>query len=904
MPCGRQNALDKPRRSVVSTVVPYPAFATNCVSELEFQMARKQSALPGWIRRLLAVTVIVGWLPALAGTAHAAPVEATLAANGQALMPVVIAPGASELVHRAADDLADYLGRIAGARFTVVEGDGAHGIVVGVVSDFPALAAGAPFEPTDPFRREDYLLRSHARGISVLGASDRAAVHGVWDMLHRLGYRLFFLTDTWEVVPSQPDLHLTVDTFGKPDYITRQAPRGAPWTNRELWDRWLTRNRITSDFSLRTGHAYDGIIRANPDAFREHPEYFALVDGERRLAGRVDGRGNIKFCISNPGLRKLVVDHSVRLIQANPNLDSVSVDPSDGGNWCECEPCAKIGSVSDLAILLANDVAEAINALGLGPKYVGIYAYNQHSPPPSIDVHPKVVVSVATSFIRGGFAIEQLVEGWAARKAVLGVRDYHDVFTWSHDMPRRARGGNISYLTRTIPYFHEHGARFMNSENNDSWAANGLGYWLSPVMLWDVSAASRIDEYIDDFLDKAFAEAREPMRDFYHLINVDRSLRTPEDVTGRMYRALDAARKLARTPAVIARLDDLVLYTRYTELYHQYRAASGGQRQQLFEQIWRLAYRMRDRMMLSTVAICHRERYRDRAMNLPEGVTWSTPESEHPWKSSEPFGAPELAAMVAQGIENYPILVLDFEPVAYSDDLVPATALNLPEVPQGRLDLRGRSTRRFLTWFDSPGSITLQVTGGLIDHYRDRGNVRLSLYSPQEATLEPVAHDESVPPDGRTHKVTLRTPYQGLHTLQVADGSDMTNLVLPEGLPVTIQSSLENPPGRTLTGRWMLYFYVPRGTKIVGGFTTDRSGRLRDGDGDIAFNFADMDQAGYFSVPVPSGQDGRLWRIENVSGHKLLMTVPPYLARSEKELLLPREVVEADQHGRAAIPVP
>jgi hypothetical protein len=127
------------------------------------------------------------------------------------------------------------------------------------------------------------------------------------------------------------------------------------------------------------------------------------------------------------------------------------MDPSDGGHWCECDACGQVGSVSDLVVLLANEVAEAINGLGLGPKYVGIYAYNQHSPPPDIRVHPNVVVSVATSFIRGGYTIEQLVEGWAAKGAVLGVREYHDVFPWSHDMPRRARGGNLDIWPARSP---------------------------------------------------------------------------------------------------------------------------------------------------------------------------------------------------------------------------------------------------------------------------------------------------------------------------------------------------------------------------------------------------------------------------------------------------------------------
>ena len=51
---------------------------------------------------------------------------------------------------------------------------------------------------------------------------------------------------------------------------------------------------------------------------------------------------------------------------------------------------------------------------------------------------------------------------------------------------------------------------------------------------------------------------------------------------------------------------------------------------------------------------------------------------------------------------------------------------------------------------------------------------------------------------------------------------------------------------------------------------------------------------GWFQVKVPEGQDGRLWKFENTHGRRQLVTVPPYLAISADDLLLPKEVVEAD----------
>ncbi len=820
----------------------------------------------------------------------AAAESVALAGGGEARLPVVVGPEAGGRVRAAAEELAEYLGRIGGARFAVEEGDGGRGVAVGVFTDFPALHLAERFNPAEIARREEYLLRSHAGGVHIIGATETAVEHAVWDFLHRLGYRLFFPTDTWEVVPRLETITVSLDVVETPDFYNRSGPRGAGRTvDREAWQRWHRRNRMTPAFTLRTGHAYGGIIRRNRAAFDAHPEYYALVDGRREFLGG----DATKFCISNPGLRELVVADAVRTIEQNPEQETVSLDPSDGDNWCQCDACAAMGSVSDRVVLLANAAAEAINALGLGEKYVGIYAYAVHSPPPNVDVHPNVIVSIATAFIRGGYTVEQLIDGWSERAQIIGIREYHDVHTWSRDLPRRARGGHVDYLVENIPYFHERGARFMNSENADSWGANGLGYWLSPILLWDVGAAERVDEYVEDFLEKSFGTAKEPMRAFYHLIAVDRAPRSNEDLLARMYRHVAEARGLTGDPAVLARLNDLALYTRYVELYFAYADASGPARQAAMEEVIRFAYRMRNTLMVTARSTYTNVPARDRSVSVPEPYGWNVPEERNPWKSSEPFGEDEIAALLEAGIAAHEVTVLDFEPVEYSDALVPAAeALELPDVPTGSFGtFRGRHTA--YTWFTpEQRELTLQVTGGLIAHYRNRGNVRLTLYSPDEVTLEPVAHDDGTPPDGEPYEVVLRSPHGGLHQFEWSDGSDRTSIVWPENRPMTMRSTLDDPARPH--GRWDLYFYVPRGTETVGGFSTGTRGTLRDAEGNVVLDFSEMEEPGYFSVPVPEGQDGRLWRFDGSVGSRMLMTVPPYLARNAAELLLPEEVVRRD----------
>ena len=142
----------------------------------------------------------------------------------------------------------------------------------------------------------------------------------------------------------------------------------------------------------------------------------------------------------------------------------------------------------------------------------------------------------------------------------------------------------------------------------------------------------------------------------------------------------------------------------------------------------------------------------------------------------------------------------------------------------------------------------------------------------------------------------------GLHRVEFLDGGDYTLIDWPGGMPVTVESGVDTPRVKShFRGAWTLYFYVPKGTTTVGGWASrianwapKVSGTLEDADGKVVWDFGKQG-AGWFRVPVSQGQDGRLWKFVNSQGERLLMTVPPYLARSERELLLPKEVVDADR---------
>lgn len=592
-------------------------------------------------------------------------VNAIVADGGRATMPVRIAPDASPRVQVAANRLAEMLGRIAGAEFPIEVGDAETGVFVGSAADAPDGYGVQPVDRTDIRKREDYVLRSHADGILLVGASDLGVEHAVWDFLYRIGYRQFFPGERWEVTPRIPHLSIAVDARESPDWHQRSIwPGFGLWDyNREAYADWRAKNRVTSGIELQTNHVYQAILTAEAEQFAKHPEYLGLVGGERSSA---------KFCISNPGLRRLVADYALRRFAEDPTLDSISMEPSDGGGWCECDECAKLGGISNRALTLANEVAAAVQGSYPG-KLVGMLAYHEHSAPPEIEAHPQVVVCIATAFIKAGLPLDALIDGWSQKCSAIGIREYYSVNQWDRDRPAAARAGSIEYLTRSIPAFHAKGARFMVAEAGDNWGPNGLGYYLAARMLWSSAEAVQAAELVESLLEKAFGAAKEPMRDFYRQLdwrdpaadpplgerllklvrNSQRAWELPHRL-GKMFGALIAARATADSPEGAARISDLSLYARYVDLFQRYAEAKGEARQTAFESLIRHAYRMRTTMLVHAKALYRDLPRRDRSVQVPPDAGWRVEEGRNPWKSSEPFAEEEVVAYLREGAERYP----------------------------------------------------------------------------------------------------------------------------------------------------------------------------------------------------------------------------------------------------------
>ncbi len=805
-----------------------------------------------------------------------------LAKNGKALFPIVIAPNASEQIEASANELASYLKKMSGAAFIVQRGDGKQGIAFGTINDFPGIPFQPQFDVNDIGQAQGFEIKSHEKGVYILGATLQSADYAMFDFLTRLGYRRFFPMKNWEVIPSVKDISFASHIRETPDFYTRKIWSGwGYWpksTDRQTYLDWgrVSRN---GGYNLRGGHIYGKMILDNKAEFDKHPEYYPLING-KRVTEVNETAYSVKLCISNPGLRKLIGDYAVREIEKNPSLEGISVEPSDGGGWCECDECRKLGNPSTCAVLLANTVAEAVRKHFAGKRH-GMNAYNEHSPAPAIDVDPEVVVTVATSFIKGGRNVDDVIASWSEKKAVLGIREYYDVTPWSFFLPGKSKGSNINYLKTTIPKFHKAGARFMNAEASDDWGSGGLGYYLADKMLWDIREAQHIDELITDFLTKCFGPAAAEMRVFYTLIDGSKPKPLSADLVGRMYRALDKSKKKAAgNTAILNRLNDLTLYTRYCEMYLAYERSPAESKKKAFDELMTYVSTIRDCRMIHTWGDLG---WFERKKQTLAG-DW---EAQKQWT----WAQPQLDKLVSDGIKANKLL--DFEAVDFSENLTNAPALLKNKLAQETIAPRSGVTS-YYTWLDdnlSSISFNIKSTRGA---GVKTDVLKIKLYNIGGASTDGtretlVEQKDNIPQDGEAHQVVFKPGQRGLYQIVISDGNGQTGIQWNDKMPLAFKPegiNAKNMPNGTY------YFYVPKNTKTIGFYANLDKGELVDPNGRAVMTFSKV--ADYRNVPVQKGLDGKLWMFRQTVGEVRLMTVPPYVTSNGSSILLPEEVVAKD----------
>ncbi len=268
----------------------------------------------------------------------------TLVEEGRARLPVIVAADAPPATIEAAQDLADYLAKIGGARPEVCTGapDPAPGsaIWVGLPPDAARLFPGQDLAFRHP---EEILLLGTERHLLIAGRDRLVAgrqtefgtANAVYTFLQKqLGVRWLWPGDLGEdLLPRTP---LTLDPFlyrfhppirERLFFYPRHNIAHADEVN-----RWMDRfQRCRGSLETQSHHSFQDWSDLY---FKEHPEYFGLQPDGTRLGGI-----SSKLCVSNPEVLQVWLARAEEQLRANPEQDAIGITPNDGGGWCFCPTC-------------------------------------------------------------------------------------------------------------------------------------------------------------------------------------------------------------------------------------------------------------------------------------------------------------------------------------------------------------------------------------------------------------------------------------------------------------------------------------------------------------------------------------------------------------------------------------
>lgn len=773
-------------------------------------------------------------------------------------------------VHTTAAELAAYFKQASGEEFTVTTNAfGSAGVYLGVADlDSPGKSS-AKLPELGP---EGIHIRATTNSLVIVGNTELAVSEGVYLYLQHLGFRWFFPHEAWHVAPRTKNLFVDFEMLTRPDYEYRRIwyAYGSKSEKADADYRlWCRANRQGGAFRSSTGHAYPGIINRNKVEFEAHPEYFAiLADGQRDTNRVFQAR---KFCVSNEGLVQLCIADALRQFAADPSLQMVSLDPSDGPGSCECDDCKNIGTITDRVFHLANRVAKAVGENYPG-KWVGLYAYSSHQLPTNLKLEPNVYTQVATAFNSTPLTLDQLVAEWGKRVSKVGIREYYGVMAWDEDMPARPRGARLAYVRKSIPHFHKLGANAINAESNIGWISRGLGHYVAAQLMWDTKAD--VDALVNDFYEKCFGKARGPIEEMFNQWQRSTdALPTSHDMAIWLKLVEDADR-LAGDDATRARIDQIKYYLHYVALFYDWHTATGDKAElKAFENLVRYTWRVKDLGVTASYALARRKANSKaptplHRFNHPDCV----------WRDETPVTREELAGLFKADRGRFKA-VEGLRTVDLPREFQPLDA-------KGGQNFESTNTMRgpheFFVQIPGGGA-TMRVALGFI--YGRNDTHTLALYG-----LDQDIDDENNAPvfeqkvlgDQEFHEIDFRGVTPGLYRMRIDDRRSSFKIETHGGLLLSVRA---DSAGKVwTTGRSNFCFLVPKGTRK---FALVAEGPLtlqKPGGEKIEF----PSRQPLREVSVREGEEG-VWLILQQSGRFHLVGVPPLVGFAPDRMLVAKE---------------
>jgi len=252
---------------------------------------------------------------------------------------IPVQPSAQEL--KAAWYLQTYLKKASGADLEIIRG-----------LENPPEKSVIIRSSGDVQHPDGFSLTGSGKQLVIQGGSHKGCIYGVVDLLeHQLGCRIY--APGFEVVPSAKSI--IVSGLPKTDQPVNNYRNvyGRLSTSDSVYQDWQRTDVIDDMFGKGYYvHTFNTLIPWQ-DYFKDHPEYFALMNGKRIID---------QPCLTHPEVLKIALARLHEDIPAQPDKMVWSVSQNDNFSYCQCENCMKVineeGSPAGPVIRFVNAVAK------------------------------------------------------------------------------------------------------------------------------------------------------------------------------------------------------------------------------------------------------------------------------------------------------------------------------------------------------------------------------------------------------------------------------------------------------------------------------------------------------------------------------------------------------------------
>jgi len=503
--------------------------------------------------------------------------------NGHANYSIVLPVNQTSQETLAAQLLQKYLGQMTGCSFDIVTEPQKvlDKKVLSVGKTALRQATGIDFHKD--LGEVGYSIVIKNGNLYFTGGSRRGPINGVIAFLEEdLGCR-WYTRNSKPMIPHQKNLTVSV--------LPRRYVPILKVRDPFYWDafekNWILMNRTNPAWlggaSKECGgvinysrsyfcHTLAALLPADP-YFKTHPEYFALIKGERQCNHA--GHHAAHLCFTNPEVADIVAENVCKVLATYLDIELISISQNDGSNgFCQCENCKamneKEGGVSGALLAFVNKVAVKVAKKYPNVKITTLAYLESFMPPKTIRPVNNVVIRLCTDthiwdnpmfFVTETDKFSHALSGWSAIGADIYIWDYTTNFSnYLVPMP------NMTVIDRNIATYLKNGVKdimLQGAYQSPGGARARMRSWVFAKKLWNPSWS--MDALMRDFTYGYFGAAGELMQQYNDLLHSEWQQFHDQNQPGAKFKFSDAFLPNAQelfAKAEVKAADDAILLSR------------------------------------------------------------------------------------------------------------------------------------------------------------------------------------------------------------------------------------------------------------------------------------------------------------------------------------------------------